>query len=288
MADESTIITEVKQEPATPVIPESKQNLSAIIAAAQTELSKPAAGEIVKPAETKVEETKVEPAKPTADELTGDDLVAARNLFRALKNPETAKTTIKLLADSIGLTGQETKIEKQVVVKTMLELFKEQLGPDLEFMAEKLLPVMEKMVDAKLEPSLKPFRDNIEQTEQAQLVSEADKTISDLSTKFFGTGTLPADFESDMSALMDKISPSKSMGAKEYVENIFYMVAGRRGVTPTSKTISERVAKAVNNAPANLTSTSGIAANEIPNSNKKMSLNESIAAAQASLLGKSN
>lgn len=276
------------------IIADEKVTLnSAISAAAESESSKDST-EVVDPnAETQDKEPeKTETKESNEGDLTPDEQAAARNLFRALKNPESAKATIGMLADSIGLSGKETPKQIETIKDSMVDILKESLGPDFEFLADKLAPGIKRLLTQEreeqakeLEVRTKDIRDNIAKTEQEKLQAEADITISSLANKYFGTDALPKDVEAQMSILMDKFQPSGKMQPKDYVESIFHMVAGQRGITPTTKDTRERIRSASTNVPSKLNSMG--APNQIGEKlPTKMSLTQAIEAAAETVLGK--
>lgn len=232
--------------------------------------------------ETKTEDTVAktdESDKKDNSDLTSDEQAAARNLYRALKNPESAKQTIQALANSIGLTGNETPKQVEKVAESMLDIFKESLGPEFDFLAEKIGPAVEKIINKTVIEKTKDIRDKISQDEQFKLQTEADTTIANLSQRYFDTSELPKDFESKMSKLMDNFQPSGKMTPKEYVESIFYMVAGEQEITPKTKEVVRRMERASSDVSSRLNSrgvSSPVGASKLPT---KMSLKDSIAAA---------
>jgi hypothetical protein len=268
---------------------ESTANLADSIKAAENELNKVQDPEpAVQDLKSVIKDPPVVKTDDTSD-LTPDEQASARNLFRALKNPESARATIEMLANSVGITGKETPKQIEQVKDDMFDVLKEALGPELEFLAEKLFPaigkIVDKTVDAKVDLRTKDIRDKINLSEEVKLQNEADTTITELSRKYFDVDELPKDVESRMSQLMDIFPPSGKMTARQYVESMFHMVVGEKGITAATKNIHQRIKRAEDNVPSRLNSSStqnpqGV---QVPT---KMSLAQAIEAAEAEILGR--
>src|SRR5665213_606518 len=165
------------ETPQSTPAPAAPVSLNTIIADAHTEVSKP---DDSKPAETKpgeAKETKTgedksksgieAEAKPEASaekkpdaatELTPEQQQYAKDLFLALNDPNSAKIVVEALAKQAGLI--ETKAEEKVVVKTITELLKENLGEDLSFLGDKLAPAIEATVKQLVAEQTKDIRES--------------------------------------------------------------------------------------------------------------------------------
>lgn len=229
------------------------------------------------------EEPVVEPAKtetpqePKKEDFSEEELATAKNLFKALKNPDTAKVTIDFLAQSLGLTGTETKQEIREVKKSIVQTLEESLGEELAFLGPKLAPVLEKFISDAVEEKIKPIRQAQELTQDEKLQDESSAVITSIAKEFFDSAEIPSEIESRMSDLMDKFQPSAKMTPKDYISSIFHMVAGEKGLvkkTPSIKDTAQRITKAIN-SPIGKLAKSG--SETIVPGSKKMTLNESIA-----------
>src|SRR6266705_866343 len=80
------------------------------------------------------------------EELSDEEIKNAKNLFKLLKNPLTAKETLTMMVRAAGLTPESTKQEEKATTKTIKDIVKEKLGKDYEFLSEKLSDVLEDVV----------------------------------------------------------------------------------------------------------------------------------------------
>lgn len=231
-----------------------------------------------KPAEEKKEPEKKE-EKPAEDGLSEAEKTQAEQLFKALKNPETQGSVIEFLAKQAGYQKIETKQEAKEVKDEVLETLKESLGEQFDFLADKLAPAINKIVDKKLTENTKDIREKLNEGEEDKLRSAADIKQRELAKEYFDSDAIPDDILEDMEKMMDKISPTKDMTVQQYVETVFYAVAGKRKLTPTTKTSKERTEKNKNDAASHLASSGAKQADAIPVGSKKMNLNEAVKAA---------
>jgi len=260
---------------------DSKTTIASSIAAAEVEIEKESKGEEeVKEPEKKPEK---EPEKKSdEDEMSQEDRLQAKQLYLALKDPEKAGEIIKFLAEKSGYQRIETKQEVKEAKDEVTESLKKSLGPDFDFLADKLAPAIKEILEAKLTEHNKDIRTNFEKLEEEKLKGQANLKMNSLAKEFFAADTLPDDILTDMTKAMDRMNPSKDMTVEEYVEEVFYSVIGRKGITKSTKTKEDKIKRNVNDVPSRIAS-SGIREPETPESHKKMTLKESIAAAEAEL-----
>ena len=107
------------------------------------------AQEETKPEEKSEEKTSEEVSENKIGELTDDETQVAKDHFKALKDPEAAKTVIETLAKSVGIkiAEIETKKEEKAAIKSIKDTVIAELGEDYKFLADKLGEVMEKVVN---------------------------------------------------------------------------------------------------------------------------------------------
>lgn len=242
MADTATEVTEKTTAPAT---------LTESITAATTEHT-PATEETK--AETKQEEKTEEKQEVVADGLTEVEQEQARQLFLALKNPEQAATVVAFLAQQAGYTKVETKQEAAEVKDDIVSVLKEKLGPDLDYLAEKLGPAIDKLVDDKLKANTADLRQKFEETEKEKLSGQVDVVMKELAKSQFSKDELPEDIVSEMNRLMDKIDPKADMTPKEYIEFLYYSVAGRKGIRAVDTAKDDKIKKNRTDASSRLAS----------------------------------
>ncbi len=214
-----------------------------------------AAGELDKSTEEKkVDEPKTQPKKEEEkkDEESPEELANALQLYKALKDPETSPSIIEFIAKQGGYTKQaataETKAEVKEVAKGLVVDLKETLGPEFEFLADKIAPAIEKHLKREFEAQQADIREKLEAQEQEKLEAQSARVLAKLSTDFFGEEQLPDNVTQEMSKLMDKIKPEPDMSTKEYLELIFDAAKGRLGLTKANvKSVKEKETKTEKN-----------------------------------------
>lgn len=104
--------------------------------------------EVEKVEDEKSEEKKVEKAEEkeeVEDDLSQEEQVNARQLFKALKNPETANSVISILAQKAGLLIKSGETKKEAV-QTVTDVLKESLGEQYSFLADGIGKGIEKLL----------------------------------------------------------------------------------------------------------------------------------------------
>lgn len=233
--------------------------------------------------ETPKEEKKEE--KKSSIELSEDQRVQAAQLFTALNDPEKAPVVIKFLAEQAGYTKVETKQEAKEIKDEVVEILKQHLGEDFDFLAPKLAPAIKQIVDTQLKENTKDIRETLDKAEETKLQTAADNKQKELAKEYFDTEILPDDILDEMSKMMDKISPTPGMDSGEYIEHIFYAVAGRRKLTPATKTGKAKTEANSKDAVSRLASSGAKQPVGVAVSSNKMSLDESVKAAIAAVKG---
>jgi hypothetical protein len=208
--------------------------------------------------EKESQEDKEDTAK--AGDFTAEELANAKQLYKALNNSETAPQVIRFLADQIGYKGTPAeKIPEKVAEAKddIMGVLKESLGPQFDFLAEKFAPAIAKIVDNKFEEHVKDIRARLDSSEEEKLAVESDMAMKNLAKDYFNKDELPDDIINEMNKLMDRVSPSANMTATDYVNDIFYSVAGRRGLKKGDFSIQDKVKRNRLDASSRLASDGG-------------------------------
>lgn len=241
------------------------------------------------PDEEEEEETPKEETPDEVDEygLTKQEQLEARQLLSALKDKDRSIKVIDLLARENGYTkGEVTKTEEKKIVKGMVDDLKEALGPELEYLAEKMGPVFEKHLKAKTEESIKPLQDKVDQDTIERESKKAQISVDELGKTYFD-GKIPDSLVADMSKIMDRVKPSGGQSIESYMKEVLGMAAINQGVElkATSKSKAEKILKNRNDAPSRLASEgsrSPKVGEKAANPRQQMTLEESIAQAMES------
>lgn len=198
-----------------------------------------------------VEEAKEEakPEKKAAAEDDGIDVTQAKNLYKALSDPKTAKPIIEALARQSGLLGDEpTKAQTKEVKKTIQAVFKEALGDKLGFLAEELGPAIEAVLkhygeeqDSKLAAITRREVEN----ETARAVEDLYKSHKDFEK-----------YESRVLELMDEIAPGPNTKTSAYMEKLYRIAKSEAEEASTSEKMKAKLKKSSEDAPGRLSSAS--------------------------------
>lgn len=247
-----------------------------------------------KPDKTKVEDKsddKTEDGEEKKEDdksfgLSEQEQEQARQLFAALKDPDKAPAVIEYIASQNGyarkIAEAETKKEITEVKKDLTSLLTEALDSDgagLGALAKLIAPVIDKFVDEKLKENTDDIRKTLAKEEEGKLTTAAAVKQKALAQDFFKKDEIPDEVLNDMNKMMDRVSPSKDMSVEEYIETIFYAVAGKRGLTKGTVINQQKIEKNRNDAPSRLASGSSHSPVQGENGTKKMSLQQSIEAA---------
>jgi hypothetical protein len=234
------------------------------------------------PAEPK-KEGKENPPAPTRSET---EIANALQLFDALNDPNRAGAVIKYLADQAGITKggdnqPATKAEARQAEQTIIDVLKENLGEEFGFLADKLGPAIEKIVNKSLEQSQADIRSQLQAAEQEKLQGQSVNAINKLSNDFFGADKgMPEEVANLMSSLMDKMPPTPDMDIKEYTDLIFHTAVGKLGLTKAKAPVAAaRVQQNRNDAASRLASERTVPGQPEVDKNKVMSRKEAIRAA---------
>lgn len=227
--EETPAVVEEKPQPAV--------SIKGSVAAAVAEVEKPAehAEEEKKPEAAKVEEAKDSP----------EDIAQALQLYKALKDPKTSGDVIEYIAKQGGFVKQAAaatdKTEVKEVAADLVDLLKESLGAEFEFLGDKIAPAIKKYLTGEFEKQQADIRQALENQEREKHEVQSLKTLTKLSTDFFGEEKMPDNVTEEMSKLMDKIKPDADMGIKEYLELIFDTAKGRLGLVKTTKSKEKKL-----------------------------------------------
>lgn len=119
------------------------------------------------------------------DDLDEQDQTAAKNLYKALKNPQTAQTALKMLVSAAGydLAEVKTKEEKKEVTKTIKDIIKEKIGEKFPFLSDTLGDAIQEAIKTAIEAETKPVKDELRAERHERIVKDAiaaqDKVISE-------------------------------------------------------------------------------------------------------------
>lgn len=212
---------------------------------------------------------------PSDDEPTAEELKQATNLYKLLKNPATAQTVIRSLAEQNGLLNTQTKTETTTAKKAIKDLVAEGLGPAYAFLAPQLTSVIESVLGQEREERTT----QISQLEHQQVEKDVESALSRLARDTKGESRK---IESKMMGLMQKFQPGPGTTVEEYIRGIYAQATAGRTAKTTAAQMTDRIKRNANDAPSRLQNTStGTGTRSAPSG--KMNLKASVEAALASI-----
>jgi hypothetical protein len=247
--------------------------------------------------ESKEEKVVPDTPKETAEEKAvreADDaaLVAqGKELIQALKDPARAPIVIDFLAKQAGYTKGEVKAAVKDETKAeelhedVISFLKESLGPEFDFLADKIGKGLEKYFDKALVKSQEDIRAEFQRQEQEKLQNQSATALTRLTEGFFGTGAeLPDNVTNEMSKYMDRVQPSPDTSVKDYIEDAFNASVMKLGLSKTDKAKQERTNRNRTDASSRLAS-DRVPAEEVLHKDNSKPLNrrDAIEAAVAAL-----
>ena len=192
------------------------------------------AQEETKPEEKSEEKTSEEVTEVKSDELSEDETQVAKDLFKALKDPEAAKIVIETLAKSAGIkiAEIETKKEEKAAIKSIKDTVIAELGEDYKFLADKLGSVMEKVVNEAIDNKTK----DIKATLEANAKNEQKKALGEaLDFAWSGYQNVDTKIQNKVYELAEEIHPKEGSDPAKYFDRLTKLAAEELGVTLIKK-----------------------------------------------------
>ncbi len=243
-------------------------------AAAQPQAGAEEAAEEVQTEEITEESTEEETSEetPEADDLSETELVESKNLYKALKNPQTAAAVVAALAQQAGLLPKAgdaplTKREEAAAKRETIDIVKDALGPEYSFLADKL----GKIFDEVVQQTEKKSEERFAEIQQSNVEREVVASYEALAKETKGESKK---FETRMAQLSEEI-PIGNMNVKTYMQRLYTLASNERKSSPQK--VADQIRRNASDAPARLRSTA-VPLNETDGpGDKKRSLDESIA-----------
>lgn len=162
--------------------------------------------------ESPVEQPEVkEEIEPEVDPRT----VQALQLLDALENPKSATAVIQNLMKQAGIQAPETRREEQKAVRTVKDIIRDKLGPDFEFLSEKLGDALEEAMSNETQRVRDELLALEQQRSQRELVNDYNKFLSENKVDDAEAGAL--------SKLVDEFPPSGNIPLEKYLGRLLKM-----------------------------------------------------------------
>jgi hypothetical protein len=200
---------------------EAAEELKAKIPAGETipEESEETAPEEVEELEEETKEAHKE--EPDLDQV---GLEEAKRLYKALLDPVQRVEIVRALALQSGILDPsrppETKTEVREAKKEIKQILKEALGPNADFLADKLGPALEQILDQERSEQGAQFQEIRAQQIEREVVSatnELNRLTKGESRKF----------EMRMQAISQQMPPSSNISVRDYVQNLYTLASGK-------------------------------------------------------------
>lgn len=226
------------------------------------------------------EDEETEESEEDDDDLSDEETLKAKQLFKALKDPQQQGAIIEFLANRAGYQKVENKTEAREAKKDVKEQLREALGEEFDFLTDKLGPAIDKIIGDRLEAATKPLAEKQAKAEELRYQEEADAAISSISKVYYNGEEIPQAVSAEMARVMERVKPTAEMTTKQYLEDVYFIAAGRVGNKKgkTNPDLSKRVAANRSNAPDRLKTAvrPGESSTITNNNGGKMSLKDAI------------
>lgn len=199
----------------------------------QIELDKPVEKEEPseeEPTEDEDAESEEDVSEPEEEDgLSAQDITNARALFKALKDPASAKSIITALAQQVGVL--HTQQDVQQAKDAVLEVLQDSLGTEFNFLAPKLSIAIKRILEMERRGYQQALQQESQQRIQLQLASEIETTLGRLRRETKGESK---HLEGRMTELMDELPIGKGISTEKYLRHL-YKVANAEAISKSTK-----------------------------------------------------
>lgn len=186
------------------------------------------------------------------DDLSEAEIAEAQKLYKALKNPGSAKAVAAALAEQYGVQRgiPETKTEVKEAKKDILAKVTEALGPEYAFLA----PKFGKAVEAALDVVREEQSTQISELQMQNLITETDNVLKTLARETKGESRK---LEAKMTVLMDEFHPAPGMSTDKYIRGIYKMASAGNAKAAGKKEVTDKINKNAKDLPGRLNAGGG-------------------------------
>lgn len=222
--------------------------------------------------------------KTTEPTISDDERNQGINLAKALKDPTLGPALIDYLATQAGYTKGEIKKAVQTGnTESIVDDLADALPPGFEYLGEKLLPAIKKLVENQVEAKTKDIRESASAAQLKHLEGVITDAQKEFSTQYYDGKDLPESLMKEVNRLSNIYTPQPGADPKDHVLNLLHMAKGRVATTKNDKSIpakKQASANVPNILASQKTVTPATSGNGKPT---KMSLKESTDAALAAM-----
>lgn len=209
--------------------------------------------------------------------LKKSQLKEAGELYKLLTDENTRKNTLEILAKKAGLLGtQETQKEVKDDAKTLIQMLEEGLGPELKWLAAKLAPAMEKILESERGST----KQTLTEMKQNQVTREVDAVYAALRSETKG---LSKKFEPAMVKLADQLHPAPGMSVDAYVRLLYKTASADSSSKSHSQKLAERINRNSKDAPGRIQDSSAPGSGKRADPNARVSIKDAVRQAAAKM-----
>lgn len=186
-----------------------------------------------------VEETKdekvAEPEKTETpvEDLSDADLKAAKDLFKALKNPDQSKGVIEYLAKTAGLLNKaETVAEAEAVEDAMLTKVRKHLGEENEWLTPRIAALLKDAIKDQVEEAVKDIREESVRAREEKATNDALVATQKLADKY---PDVDEAMYARMMSEMENLKPGK-LSIDDYFEKLYILAGGSKAAKKAAET----------------------------------------------------
>jgi hypothetical protein len=214
-----------------------------------------------------------EPKQPTAEEIARNEkLDKAIRLYEALEDPTIGPGVLRSLAEKAGILGvKEGKTETQIT-KTVVDVLKESLGAEYEFLAPGLAKGISEIVRQTVAEQIRPVQEQTNEAIERAVKADVDSAYA----KMESTHKDFKKYDAEMTALSKRLPYTGDYPMEEYLENLYTLVT--KDVKET-KIVGDTVDKINKNAKELRDSSTEVQDTRVSKGSKLPSIDESVRAA---------
>lgn len=184
--------------------------------------------------ETPQAETKVEETTKTAEAAPDERTQRALNLYAALDDPTTGPALLETLARKAGLLVQQGRATENQVVKSALDVLKENLGSEYEFLAPGLAKSLEQLIEHAVDAKVKPIQENNRIALEKSVERETDAEME----KFYAKHKDAKELDKEITALAKRMPFSGEGRLSDYLEDLYKIATyDKREARTVEKTV---------------------------------------------------
>lgn len=201
-----------------------------------------------------------------------DEIREALNIWRGLKDPVKGPRIVEYLASEAAKLANKENVSPAKAAKTTVEVLKESLPPEFQFLADQLGPGIEKLLNTKVEENLAPFKQQLSETQERQVKSQVDGDME----KFYKAYPDAKELEKEMFELSQDMPQGKKISTYNYLEKLYKLATAD---VRESKKVASKIDKITKQSKEVREMSTDVSEDKTRKGSRHPTLNEAIAAA---------